>query len=341
MENLPTQTKGVVTHKDRKVVYEFIPLTPIGDGDVLIRVHSAPINPSDLAFRKGHYPAGKSKPAGVGFEGSGFVAAAGSSEEAQALLHQKVSFFASGHPETTGSWGEYVVLSANNTYRIPGDLDYEQGACCLTNPLTVQGFINICKTKGITTIAHTPGASMMGKLLIAACKKSGIKLINFVRRAAQVEQLESIGADVVINTGEENWAQTTKKVFGEHKPAAFFDAVAGPVSSQIITLLPDGAVTYNYGCLSLKPLSVGATDMIFKRKVVQGYWLNYDFNDPKVGKELFKAAFENFEEGVFKTPISARYPQEQFKEAIDFYKKNMSAGKVLLQNPNFNEDKFQ
>lgn len=47
------------------------------DGEVLIRVESTPINPSDLLFLKGIYPTDKPLPCVPGFEGSGVVVASG------------------------------------------------------------------------------------------------------------------------------------------------------------------------------------------------------------------------------------------------------------------------
>lgn len=54
-----------------------IPIPVPKDGEVLIRVESAPINPSDLSFLKGHYSSNKPLPCVPGFEGSGVVVASG------------------------------------------------------------------------------------------------------------------------------------------------------------------------------------------------------------------------------------------------------------------------
>lgn len=140
METFPTATKGVIISADNKVSYGEFPLPEVGSSDVLIKIHSAAINPSDVLYLAGVYPAGKNKPTTAGFEGSGTVVATGESDAATQLLNKNVCFFASG-VSSPGSWGEFTVVNYSSCVVLPGDLTLEEGATCLVNPLTVQGFI--------------------------------------------------------------------------------------------------------------------------------------------------------------------------------------------------------
>lgn len=97
---------------------------------------------------------------------------------------------------------------------------------------------------------HTAAASALGKMLVPACKAAGIVLINVVRREEQVELLKGLGAEHIINTGKDDWKQTTTALFNELKPQALFDAVGGSTASDLFALLPHNTVTYNYGGLS-------------------------------------------------------------------------------------------
>lgn len=78
MSSLKTTMKALVledfkTPASLKVIEIPVPR----NGEVLIRVESAPINPSDLAFLKGHYSSNKPLPCVPGFEGSGVVVSNG------------------------------------------------------------------------------------------------------------------------------------------------------------------------------------------------------------------------------------------------------------------------
>ena len=136
MESQPKSANGVIISAKNQLSYGEFPLPEVGSSDVLIKIHSAAINPSDVMFTQGLYPAGKDKPTTAGFEGSGTVVATGDSEAAKVLLNKNVCFFASGK-SAPGSWTEFTVVSQASCVVLPGTLTLEEGATCLVNPLTV------------------------------------------------------------------------------------------------------------------------------------------------------------------------------------------------------------
>lgn len=334
MEALPKTVNGVIINEKNESSYGQVALSAVGSNDVVIKVHSAAINPSDVMFLKGMYPAGKTKPTTAGFEGSGTVVATGDSEAAKQLLNKNVCFFASGK-DSLGSWTEYTVQHFGVCVPLPGDLSLEEGATCLVNPLTVQGFINIAETKGYTTIVHNAAASQLGRMLVSGAKLNNITLINFVRRQEQVDILKALGAQYIINTSDQDWKEQTAALFDQLKPQAFFDAIGGETATDIFQLLPNNSTTYNYGALSLRPIQVGAADLIFKGKTLTGYWLSADLQNPQTSTKLFTETFKNLASRSYKTEISARYTLDKYEEAIKFYSANSTLGKVLIQNENF------
>ena len=273
MENLPKTTKGVVLPADgtQPVAYGEAPLPELTADKILVKIHSAPINPSDTYGIKGKYPDGKQRPSTAGLEGSGLVIAAGTSAEAQALLNKKVCFLTA---LDNGSWGEYTIIPHSRAYPLPEGLDYEAGAMCLVNPLTVQGFLLICEENNYTCIAQSASASQVGKMFLSGALKAGIKIINFVRRAEQAEALKALGAEIVVNKGEEGWKEKAEQILKDNNVQAYFDPLAGADAGKIISLMPNNTTVYNYGRLTFKPLEIRPEELIFKNKVIRGYWLS-------------------------------------------------------------------
>ena len=335
MQDIPKTTNGVIISEDSTLKFGEFPLPELGENDLLIKVHSAPINPSDQYSFVGLYADGKGRPALAGLEGSGLVVATGTTDKAKALLNKRVAFFTGSK---SGTWAEHNVTSADNAFPLPENVDYEQGAMYLVNPLTVQGLLNLCEDNKYTAVASSAAASQVGRMFIKAAKEAGITVVNFVRREAQVQVLKDLGADHVINRGQEGWEEEAKKVTGEVKVQAFFDALGGPDAGAIISTLPDGAITYNYGLLTLKPLQISGDDLIFKRKEVKGYWLATDLRSPDAGERTFARAFSRIATGVFHSVIGGRFTHENFQQALDAYASNMTKGKVLIQNANFGEN---
>lgn len=331
----PQTAKGILVSAESTTSYSSFNLPEITSKDILVKIHSAPINPSDIMFSIGYYPAGKTFPVAIGFEGSGLVVAAGDDPKSQALLNKKVCFFATGTPETPGSWAEYTVIQNSKAMPLPEGLDYESGAACLVNPLTVEGFVIHCKKHEYTSIVHSAAASSLGKMLVRACKEAGITLVNVVRRQEQVDMLKGLGAEHVVNTSEDDWKEKAKALFTELKVQAYFDPIAGPMAGQIIQLMPNDTTTYNYGDLTYKPIEVDPKDMMFKGKIVTGYWLSKEIQDEKTAAGMFEGAWKSLSTGLYKTEVAAKFTHDQYEEALEFYKNNASKGKVLLQNGNF------
>lgn len=330
MQNIPTESFGVIVSEDKTLSYGSYPLPELGETDVLIKIHSAPINPADLLFIQGIYPTDKERPVAGGLEGSGTVIAAGSHEKAQALLNQRVAF-ATLKKNSPGSWGQYTVQEFQSCLPYAESIGQEEGACAIANPMTAEGFLNICDKHQYNCIVHSAAASQFGKLLVSACKTKNITLINFVRRPEQVEILKELGAENIISTGDSDWKNQTTKLFGELKPQAFFDAIGGETASTIFSLMPNNTTTYNYGALSLEPISVTSTDLIFNGKTLTGYWLANDFVVPEIAGKLFTESYAKLAAGTYKTLISGRFSHDKFEEALEFYKNNCSKGKVLFQ----------
>ena len=104
-----------------------IPVPQPGPGEVLVRIHASPINPSDLLFIRGIYGFQKPLPAVPGFEGSGTVVAAGSGILPALLKGRRVACTAADSNVPGGTWAEYLVTSAQLCVPLQKHVDMEQG----------------------------------------------------------------------------------------------------------------------------------------------------------------------------------------------------------------------
>src|SRR5262245_26443303 len=119
------------------------PVPVPGPGQVLVRIAAAPINPSDLMLLGGHYGCKKELPAVRGFEASGEVVAAGSGIIAKMLVGRRVACAAASPGLRDGTWAEYVVTGARMAMPLGRDVDIEQAAMLLVNPLTAWALVDI------------------------------------------------------------------------------------------------------------------------------------------------------------------------------------------------------
>ena len=219
-----------------------------GDDEVLIEVHAAPINPSDLGLLLSFaadlstinvsgsgdetvtsmkiHPAlmGAMKPRidesmPVGNEGSGIVIDAGAN--AKELIGKTVGL-AGG-----SMYSQYRCVPAANCLVMEEGTSPAEAASSFVNPLTALAFIETMKMENHTAIAHTAAASNLGQMLVKICKDDDIPLVNIVRKQEQVDILKDIGAEHVCNTSDSNFMESLVSALVTSGATLGFDATGG------------------------------------------------------------------------------------------------------------------
>ena len=219
-----------------------------GDDEVLIEVHAAPINPSDLGLLLSFaadlstinvsgsgdetvtsmkiHPAlmGAMKPRidesmPVGNEGSGIVIDAGAN--AKELIGKTVGL-AGG-----SMYSQYRCVPAANCLVMEEGTSPAEAASSFVNPLTALAFIETMKMENHTAIVHTAAASNLGQMLVKICKDDDIPLVNIVRKQEQVDILKGIGAIHVCNTSDSNFMESLVSALVTTGATLGFDATGG------------------------------------------------------------------------------------------------------------------
>ena len=299
-------------------------------GEILIKIDSSPINPSDISFLKGMYSTEKNLPVVPGFEASGTVVASGDDYMSRRLLGKKVACFAprDGH----GCWAEYMVTSNKMAIPLKKSIDLEKGSMLMVNPLSTIAMLDIARKGGHKAIANTAAASALGQLMNSMCVDSGYPLVNIVRRDEQVELLKSLGAKYIINTSDSNFRDQMKKMFSELSVTLVFDAISGDIVSDLMEAMPRNGEVMIYGGLSEKPAVVHPGKVIFENKKVSGFWASEWIGRQSTLKLI--RVFNKIQKHLatrHDTKVQGRFGLEDFSKALDLYKKNMTAGKVLIR----------
>jgi NADPH:quinone reductase len=143
-----------------------MPVPRPGPGEVLVKVFASPVSPSDLMFLQGLYGFKKPLPAIAGFEGSGTVVDAGPGMLGRLLKGKRVACAAADEKITGGMWAEYVVTLAKFCIPLRKDVDLEQGAVMLVNPLTAWALMDEARRGRHKAVVQTAGASALGRMII-------------------------------------------------------------------------------------------------------------------------------------------------------------------------------
>jgi NADPH2:quinone reductase len=298
-------------------------------GEVLVKMSYAPINPSDLSQLNGTYANNPQYPFIPGIEGSGKVIESGGGLIANLRKGKRVA--CTSAKGKGGTWAKYIVTPATNVIPLPRKTNNMQGAMLIVNPLTAIAFLQIAKKGKHKTIVNNAAASTLGKMLINLCKKEHINLINIVRKEKQADELEKNGAKYVLNSNDNDYSEKLTKLTKELGATLFLDAVGGAETSALIAAAPKNSTITLYANLSEEQLCVDSRVILQKNITINGFFLGNWTSEQNILKTLAainkaKALLKN----ELHTNIHRTFAIDQVNDAIEYYKNNMSRGKVLL-----------
>jgi NADPH:quinone reductase-like Zn-dependent oxidoreductase len=304
-------------------------------GEVRVRMLFAAVNPSDLMTIRGKYGRLPELPATPGYEGAGVV-----EENGGGLLGRLVQgkLVAVAH-RGGGTWAEQAVLPAKQVIPLPGGVTAEQGGMFFVNPVTA--FVMTRKVLAVPPgewLLQTAAGSALGRMVIRLGKRFGFRTLCVVRRAEQVEELKSEGADAVVVFNEkeqmpEQFREAVAKHVGDSGVKYAIDPVGGTTGSAIVECLGQGGRMLLYGTLSDAPLSFSPRRLMGPGARIEGFWLtNYMNGLGLLSKlRLVKQVGRLVRDGVLASEVGATFPLAQVREAVAASEQPGRRGKVLLR----------
>jgi NADPH:quinone reductase-like Zn-dependent oxidoreductase len=187
-----------------------IPKPTPAEGQVLIRVHCASVNPYDWHFLRGtpsflRLFIGMRRPKSprLGADVAGVVEAVGA----------KVAQFKPGDAvfgTAKGAFAEYACAAASQLAVKPQEISFEQAACLPTAGITaLQGVRDKGKVQTGQTVLINGAAGGVGTFAVQIAKSLGAR-VTAVCSTRNVELLRSIGADEVIDYTCEDFARSAQ-----------------------------------------------------------------------------------------------------------------------------------
>ncbi len=288
-----------------------------GPRQVLVRVRTASVNPSDLHFIKGEYgqPCQRGVPAG--FEGCGDVVAAG--DGAQALMGQRVAFAVT--QGGSGAWAEYALTEASACIPLRPDVSDDDAAAQIVNPMSAMAMVGMAQEAAGDGGAFVMSAatSQLSKLMIALGRDRGLKPIAMVRRTDAADPLRALGAAEVLVTTADDFGDRLKAAFRDLKPAIFFDAVGDQISERAFAAMPNGGRWVIYGKLDPTPPELrDLGQLIFMNKRIEGFWLTRWMRETppeKLGAAVAEVQ-ARFADGRWKTDVTAHVTLREVMEKL-------------------------
>ncbi len=304
------------------------PKPRLSRGEVLLRVHASPINPSDRLYVRGLYGIAPTEGRIAGFEGTGTVVASEAGLYGRWLLGKRVSAGVQGED---GFWAEFVKVPAARCIPLGPAVADENAACALVNPLTAWALFDPVRTGKEPAMVQTAGASQVGRMIIRLGRHFGKRVVSIVHRRELVDTLRAEGAEDILDSSDPNFTDELHATCKRWNIRYAIDAVSGPIVATLGRALEPGGTVHVYGALSLTNAEADPLALIFRNAAVRGFWLSHWTQaQGALGMLRMQKRLEQFLPGELRTLVAHRLGFEKFAARYEELGQNTSFGKTLL-----------
>jgi NADPH2:quinone reductase len=225
MSTIPTSMTVIAVRSPgapEMLVPEQRPVTPPGEGEVLVKVAAAGVNRPDVMQRMGLYPPPKGATDIPGLEIAGEVVALGTGATRFKLRDQVMALVVGG------GYAEYCPAYESHCLPVPAGLPITQAAAVPETFFTVwhNTFERGGLKAGETLLVHG-GSSGIGTAAIQLAKAFGAKVITTAGSAEKCDACRKLGADLAINYKTEDFVAATKAATGGKGAEVILDMVGG------------------------------------------------------------------------------------------------------------------
>lgn len=306
-----------------------VPVPSPGNGEVLVKMSAAPVNPSDLArLKRGGFDPETYIP---GLEGSGTVIVAGSGLLPAMMKGKRVACTAE-YPDS-GTWAEYMVTKAGKCFPLNKTIDDEQGSMMMVNPLTAMGFLDIVKENKHKALINNAAASALGRMVELMGNRQGVPVINIVRSEKHAETLRNSGSKHVLNSSSDSFIDDLGRLSHELNATVLFDSTCSAQLGKMIEVLPDSSSVIIYGNLTGEEhIHINPRKLIDNNINISGFFLGQRAKQNGIFRNIMNlGSVSRLMGNNLKINIQVRFPLDKVQEAVEAYTTNMSGGKVVLR----------
>ena len=303
-----------------------VPTPSPGPGEALVRHTASGINYIDVYLRTGLYK--RDLPFIDGQEGAGVVEAVGTGVTAVKPGDRVAYATAPG----LGGYADANAVPAEKLVAIPDGIDDQTACALMLQGMTAQYLVSdtFPLRAGHVALVHA-AAGGVGSILVQLAKARGATVIATVGTDDKAKLAREAGADHVIVYAEQDFAEATVKLIGEHAVDVAYDSVGKDTWERSLSLLRKRGTLVVYGNASgpmppIEPQRLAAAGSVYLTRPTLFDYLRT--RDELLGRadELFAAV----RAGKLHARIGATYPLADAARAHTDLEARKTVGKLLL-----------
>jgi len=217
-----------------------------GSGEVLVRLHTTGVNPSDVKKRAGAFPdlldAGPVIPHS---DGAGVITAVGNGVP-DSRIGERVFVYQAQYARQCGTAAEFVALDSLRAPVLPDNTSFEVGACIGIPIMTAHRCVFADGPVADQLILVTGGAGRVGHYAIQWAHRAGARVIATASNEQDAAACREAGAEAVINHRESGWGRAMLDLTGGQKVDRVIEVEFGANLPELLHCVRIGATIATY-----------------------------------------------------------------------------------------------
>jgi NADPH:quinone reductase-like Zn-dependent oxidoreductase len=313
-----------------------------GVGEVRVRVAAAALNHLDLWVRRG-LPIDIPLPHIGGSDIAGTVERCGPGVRGWSVGHRVVvnPSLSCGHcpwcrageeplcgefriigEHLAGGFAEFVVVPADNLYRIPAAYPFEQAAAAPLAFLTAwRGLITRARLQRGQSVLITGASGGVASAAIQVARMAGAQ-VHALTSGAHVARVRQLGADVVYDRQTVDFSRELWRITEKRGVDVVFDSVGGALFPQCVRALGRGGRMVVYGGTTGPKVELDVRQLFWKQVEVIGTTM--------ASRQEFEAAMNGVFSGPLVPVVDTVLPLEEIAAAHTRLEAGRQFGKIVL-----------
>ena len=232
-------------------------------GQVLVKLATSGVNPSDVKKRAGASPSllddGLVIPHS---DGAGVIESVGLGVP-EDRVGQRVWVYQAQYGRRLGTAAEYVVLDSNRAIHLPDNTEFSVGACLGIPVMTAHRCVYADGDISGQVVLVTGGAGRVGYYAIQWALIAGAEVIATASNDADRDTCLALGASAVVNHREADWGKQVLIASQGKRVDRVIDVEFGANLPQILNCIATSGVVATYSSTQVKQPSLPFIDMMF------------------------------------------------------------------------------
>lgn len=298
------------------------------EGEVVLELNYAGLNPADRYLAEGQYPAKPPLPHILGRDGLGTVVQVGAGVSEIRTGDRRVILRSEIGVERPGTFAQRVAVPVQSLVEIPNGWSEQEAAGATLVYLTAYQALTAWGPLPPSSVVLVTGASGgVGVASVQLAAAMGQKVIALSRSAEKGRRLQQLGATAAFNPEDPQWRQAVKAFLAPGRVDLAIDNIGGKLLPEVIDTLGDFGKVSLVGRLAGPVPNFNTATLFFRRIRLGGVAVGAYSNAE--ARAAWEQVLQLLERTGARPLVDSIFPFDQLPKAFERLAQG-PMGKVLL-----------